>query len=301
MYVDSYALISQQDGDGGDSLHREGMYAFGQWLHYDAGDNTVYISEPPARRNPAALIAKFEVRPGIYVRHPDPTKWTSNPDTTSRDQIVPLIAYCGAYEDYSRLWRLFKAVAFRGMFAQNILPIGGDPNATKVPDTLIGHLGLFIRAGGYWTAPLYPLLFVTDSLDLLSTFFELLPLHWEERTKSLRGRELRDVDDNNAIIAHLLAARFKPTVISWFNRQVYALTRPVNLGNTILGESNNVMGALAWYHRAEGGGNPEIAELYRPIIEEYFSPNDSYTTGVRRVTRWLDRFTDQVMVGANAF
>lgn len=30
------------------------------------------------------------------------------------------------------------------------------------------------------------------------------------------------------------------------------------------------LGALRWYCRAEEGGNPGLAELYRPILERYF-------------------------------
>lgn len=295
MYIDAYALISQQDGDAGDSLHREGMYAFGKFLLYDRKNNTVAINEIPARRNPAQIIDKFEVQPGIYVRHPNPTRWFSNPDTTSRDQLIPVIAYCGAYRDYSRLWRLFKAVAERGFFAQNVLDTGDGETVHKVPDTMIGHLGLFIRAGGWWTAPLYPLLFITDTADLLATIWESIPVHWEETGKRLRSRALGDVDDNNAIIAHLMAVKFKPTPISWLNRQVYSLLRPLNYGNTILGESNNVMGALAWYHRKEAGGNEGIAELYRPLIEEYFSPQQPYETVVLQLTRLYDRYTGHVL------
>lgn len=271
MHVDAYALITQEDGDGGDTLHREGMYAFGKWLRYDEDQNQVFIEDIPARRDPASLFGQFEVRPGIYVRHPDKTRWYANPDTTSRDQLVPLIAYCGAYRDYPRLARLFAATLARGFFAQNTLRIGDDETERKVPDTMIGTLGLFIRAGGWWTAPLYPLLFVTDTLDVLATLGNLVPLHWEESNFRLRWKETRDVDDNNTIVAHLVALKFKPTPISWLHRRLYAVTRAPNLGNTQLGERNPVMGALAWYHRLDAGGNPEIAELYRPLIEKYFS------------------------------
>ncbi|MGZ3722374.1 MAG: hypothetical protein ACXVA9_05560 [Bdellovibrionales bacterium] len=298
MYIDAYALISQQDGDVGDSLHREGMYAFGKWLLYDRKNNTVAINEIPQRRDPAQIIDKFETAPGIYVRHPDPTRWSSNPDTTSRDQLVPVIAYCGAYQDYPRLWRLFKATAARGFFAQNVLDTGEDETVRKVPDTMIGHLGLFIRAGGWWTAVLYPLLIVTDSADLIATILESVPVHWEESGKRLRTRDLGDVDDNNAIIAHLLAVKFKPTPISWLNRQLYSFLRPLNYGNTKLGESNHVMGALAWYHRKEAGGNEEIAELYRPMIEEYFSPQDSYSHVALMVTSLYDHYTGRILTTA---
>jgi hypothetical protein len=295
MYIDAYALISQQDGDVGDSLHREGMYAFGKWLLYNRSENKLIISEMPARRDPAKIMDKFEVKPGIFVRHPDPTRWSSNPDTTSRDQMIPLIAYCGAYQDYPRLWRLFKAAAKRGMFAQNVLDIGDGETKKKIPDTMLGHLGLFIRAGGYYTAPLYPLLFVTDTVDLIGTLIEAIPFHWEETGKRLRPRDLGDVDDNNTVVAQLMAVSFKPTPISWLNRQVYSLTRARNYGNTVLGETNNVMGALAWYHRVEAGGNPEIAELYRPMVEKYFAPQDSYSQVVLRITKLYDRYTGRFL------
>ena len=134
MYVDSYALIVQRDGDGGDTLQREGMYAFGKWLRYNQAGNTVVIADEPARRDPAAVMDKLEVKPGIFVRHPDPNKWYSNPATTSRDQLVPVFAYCAAYEDYPRLWRLFKAAVKRGFFAQNTTRAGAGHKANKMPE-----------------------------------------------------------------------------------------------------------------------------------------------------------------------
>ncbi len=299
MFVDAYAIIVQQDGDGGDSLHREGMYAFGKWLRYDESQNTFFISDPPERQDPKKIIDKFEVRPGIFVRHPDPQKWYSNPDTTSRDQLVPLIAYCGAYQDYPRLWRLFKNTVKRGFFAQNTVRAGDGQTDKKIPDTMVFHLGLFIRSGGIWTMPLYPLLFVTDTLDMLGTLVSLIPLHWEKTNKRLRMREPRDVDDNNTIIAHLLAVKFKPTPISWLHRQLYSLTREPNLGNTVLGERNPVMGSLAWYHRYEGGGNPALAELYRPLINRYFSPADDLARVRMDIALFFSDFRDRIVITRN--
>jgi hypothetical protein len=298
MYIDTYALISQRDGDVGDSLHREGMVAFGKRLLYQADTNTVYVDEIPERQNPARIMDKFETQPGIYVRHPDPTRWSSNPDTTSRDQLVPVLAYCGAYEDYPRLWRLFKVTAKRGFFAQNFVENGPGKTQRKLPDTMLTHLGLFVRAGGWWTAPLYPVLFLTDTIRLFGTLFSLIPVHFVDGGKALRFREMKDVDDNNRIIAHLMAAEFKPTPISWLDRQVYALTRPKNFGNTLMGETNPVMGALVWYHREELGGNPEIAELYRPLVQKYFSPYDSYSQTVVEVSLFFDRFYERVLTSS---
>ena len=277
MYIDAYAVIVQKNMDGGDSLHREGMYAFGKGLRYSQIENQVYVEKTSGRR-PASddIFNRFEVQPGIYVRHPDPQRWYSNPDSTSRDQVFPLIAYCAVAEDYQRLWRLFKATAQRGMFAQNTLRIGDGEMERKIPDPMHLNVAQFIRAGGWWTAPFYPLLFVYDSIDLVGTVFNILPLHFKDDHWIPRWRMEEDVDDNNIIIQHLLAAVYKPTPISELSRYLYSVTRAPNLGNTMLGEKNPVMGALRWYHRSEynGEANPEIAELYRPLIEKYFTYSD---------------------------
>jgi hypothetical protein len=275
MYIDSYAIIVQKNMDGGDSLQREGMFAFGKKLVYDNFKNQIHILGP-VNRGPASteiVLDRLEVSPGIYIRHPDPKKWYSNPDTTSRDQLLPVIAYCAAYEDYPRLWRLFKSVAERGMFAQNTVRIGDGEVDKKIPDPMVLNVAQFIRAGGWWTAPLYPMLFFFDSVELVGTLISALPLHLQDDHWIPRAKNENDVDDNNVIIQHLLAAHYKPTPISALNRYLYSVLRPPNLGNTLLGEKNNVMGALRWYHRdvLGGEGNPEIAEIYRPLIEKYFT------------------------------
>lgn len=289
MYVDAYSVIVQKDFDGGDSLQREGMYAFGKKLRYDSTDNKVYLTPPASRRIASVdIMDTFEVQPGIYVRHPDTTMWYSNPDTTSRDQLLPVIAYCAAYEDYPRLARLFKATLKRGFFAQNTLRIGEDETDRKIPDPMLLNAAQFIRAGGWWTAPLYPLLFVFDSYELVGTLLSALPLHFKDDHLIPRLKNDNDVDDNNIVIQHLMAAAYKPTPISELNRYLYASLRPENLGNTLLGEKNHVMGALRWYHRSEygGHGNPEIAEVYRPLIEKYFT----YPNAQEVLAQILDRF-----------
>jgi len=295
MFVDAYGLIVQQDGDAGDSLHREAMVAFGRKLIYDRDANTAMVVEAPNREPAGTIIDKFEVEPGIYVRHPDPTRWSSNPDTTSRDQLLPVIAYCAAYEDYDRLWRLFKAVSKRGFFAQNYVENGPGKTRRKMPDTMLTHLSFFIRAGGPWTIPLYPVLLLTDSVRLAGTLLNLVPIHISDGGKRIRIKRRSDVDDNNRIIGHILAAEFKPTPVSWLDRMIYSWTRPKNLGNTLMGEANPVMGALVWYHRAEDGGNPEIAELYRPLIMKYFTPRDTLDQAKLKVSLFFNRFHEKAI------
>jgi hypothetical protein len=270
--------------DGGDSLHREAMYAFGKKLVYDHFKNQVSIQKLSPERKIASedIINQLEVSSGIYVRHLDSKKWYSNPDTTSRDQIIPVIAYCAAYEDYSRLERLFKTVFTRGMFAQNSVRIGESDSIRKIPDPMQLNFALFIRAGGWWTAPFYPLLFIFDSIELTGTLFAAIPLHFKDDHFIPRWRSGNDVDDNNTIIQHLIAAHYKPTPLSELNRYLYSISREENFGNILLGEKNHVMGALRWYHRSEygGEGNPELAELYRPLVEKYFN----YQTPLEELT-----------------
>lgn len=275
MHIDAYSIIVQEDQDGGDSLQREGMYAFGKFLR-KIDDHTYSVEELPERNDPKKIMDKFEVEPGIYVRHPDKSKWYSNPWTTSRDQIVPVLAYCAAYEDYERLWRLTKVSLKRFLFAQNFYENGEgkEKKGLKVPDTYIAHMGLFIRAGGWWTAPFYPLLYFFDTLDTVGILLNEIPITWSESQKRLRRKSLNDVDDNNQIITLLMAYHFKPTPISAFNRWLYTKTRSTNNGNLVLGEKNTVMAALSWYHRKDLGGNPEIAELYRPVILKLFSQSE---------------------------
>lgn len=296
MYLDAYAIIVQKDMDGGDSLQREGMHAFGSKLIAINFKTELDIVDATPRR-PAAenALDKFEVEPGIYIRHPDPAKWYSNPDTTSRDQLTPVIAYCAAYEDYPRLWRLFKATLKRGMFAQNFVRIDEDPNDRKIPDPMPLSISQFIRAGGWWTAPLYPLLLVFDNIDLMGTILRTIPVRFDDDHWLPRWRMDDDVDDNNIIISHLLAAHYKPTPASELSRYLYSITRNENLGNTKLGEENAVMGSLRWYHRNSegGGGNPELAEQYRPLVEKYFS----YTPPREYVARiWSRMFGGEALL-----
>lgn len=274
MYLDAYAIIVQKDMDGGDSLHREAMYAFAIKLRENELKSPANPESLSSRR-PASFknnLDIFEVAPGVYIRHPDPNKWYSNPETTSRDQLFPVIAYCAAYEDTGRLWRLFKAVARRGFFAQNWIRIGQNETAKKIPDPMHFNIAQFIRAGGWYTAPLYPLLFLFDGLELMGTIVSALPLHFRDDHLWPRWKNGNDVDDNNLVVQHLLAAHYKPTPFSALSRYIYSVTRARNFGNTKLGERNAVMGAISWYHRSEfgGEGNPEIAEAYRPLIDEYF-------------------------------
>lgn len=272
VFLDHWGLIVQKDFDGGDSLHRAGSWAL---VHAIAARKGVDLKERAHLAAPVPWLKAvylFEVRPGVYVRHPDKSKWYSNPDTTSRDQLVPAIIALGAHKQFWKLadveWQILK----RGFFAQNIYrnwePV--ETQKKKIPDTFLFCLGILIRAWGYRALPLYPLLLVLDFVDLIGQAIELIPIHVTDEAK-VRRKDPGDADDMNTVNKHLQALAFMPTPFSWLARKIYSKFRMKTFGTLTLGEPNRVMGALRWYNRPEANGNPEIAEAYRPLVEKYFT------------------------------
>lgn len=71
-YLDEYGLIVQRDKDGGDAVYRNALYS-------------VLASDI---KHWNLTRSRCEVAPGIWVRHPDKTKWYSDPSNCSRDQVA---------------------------------------------------------------------------------------------------------------------------------------------------------------------------------------------------------------------
>lgn len=253
MNLDANGLLVTTANDGGDSCAEEGRFWF---LYYF---NLVVMSNPSVskiaalRRPYRELINLLEVSPGIYVRNP---LTYNTPNTTSRDQLMPIMFYCAAYQDYSRLWRLFKQVAARGFFAQNNTKDG----KYKLPDEMLTCIGYFIRCGGNNTIVFYPLLYIFDTLDLIGTLINLLIYAFRPN--------MTDVDDNNTDIRMLAAVIFKPTLISYLDRLIWGQFRPKNAGNA-LGYKNNCLAAMAYYHDPSNQGNIEVVSLYSSPILKY--------------------------------
>ncbi len=226
IHFDSHGLIVQADGDGGDTAQRIGMVFF---RYHDA-------------QAFERALDQLEVAPGIYVRHPYQPGFRSDPNRFSRDQQRPIIMALGMYDMHDRLGRMALAHLLRFGKYQNKDYLGPS------------HLGEYLRAFKAW--PLYPVLFFTD-VGLLVSSVDI----------AVRARLDGDnVDDNNHLMALIQSKQVMPTPLSWLASRIYKDFRPLNLGNQVLGEEDPVQGALSWYHRAESGGNPFIAELYRPAI-----------------------------------
>lgn len=275
MQLDQNGLIVTLKNDGGDTCAEEGRYWFLYWFNFVLLSRYHIALSLPQRPHPSLLMDKLEVSPGVYVRNPAPqpgAEWEKDPKTTSRDQLKPVIWYCAAYKDHKRLYRLFKKTLSRCLFAQN----SSKDGKWKLPDQMFTTLGNFIRAGGWWTAIFYPLLLVFDLIDLAGILVWLAFPYtandnatWYKPWTWFAKRGLGDVDDNNQDIDLLAAMHFKPTPISMLSRFFWGQYRPINLGITVLHETNNCQGAMAWYHAPQNDGNIEVAELYKAPIEKY--------------------------------
>jgi len=196
----------------------------------------------------------LEVSSGIFVRHPSQEGFRSDPRRFSRDQQRPLIIAMGKYGMKDRLWRMMLGHIGRLGKYQNldfISPVG---------------VGEYIRALDLKV--LYPLLLVTDASLVLSS------LH----LVSIAALDPNDVDDNNHAMTLLQAQEAMPTPAAWFALKIYLGLRPTNLGNSILGKTDAIDGAFAWYHRAENGGNPLIGKaIYEALMVYENKPTYEYT------------------------
>lgn len=275
MHIDKYGLIIS-GGDGGDSCQRQYEVYLRQEILKKLGLQVPVVAGL-ATENSAQLA--LEVEPGIYVRNPDLTRWYSDPDNTSRDQLTSPICYHsymsfhGNNDSQKAIRRLLKACLKRGMFAQNIYPNWVDPRTTpvakKLPDLLDpGLWGIFLRSSKLLSIILYPLLMVSDLFSLLGVMISLWAPIMSDGTLNFRARNPNDVDDNNLNNVIMVAQYTLATPFSWFARKLYKKFRQSNNGNIQLGETNNILGAMMWYDKLPDG-NPEIVDLARPIVARY--------------------------------
>lgn len=228
LHFDEYGLIVQGDGDGGDTAQRTGMYYF---LHDD-------------REGFERALSQLEVRPGIYVRHPQQDGFRSDPRRFSRDQHRPMLIALGKYGMRDRLLNMAKNHALRLGKYQNhdfIGPIG---------------VGEYIRA--FDCKSCYPMLLLTDAFLVWGSIGLI----------SQASLNPDETDDNNHVMSLLQARETLPTPLGNFAIYLYREHRPNNLGNAVLGKIDPVEGALAWYHRADSGGNPFLGNAIYQAIED---------------------------------
>lgn len=284
MNLDKWGLPATKlpDGtmDSNDTLQRVGMIA----TALDLADDIEVGQWETLLLYSAALQTSLQPKPGIYVRYPG-----ADPANCSADQILSALAYWVASGNIRQICAIFLRMVLRLGFAQNYKD-GLDATKTKwkLPDfMLIRALPLFCRS--HWSLYVFALCF--DLFLLLSVAAAIGPVWVDD--KGLRKRSPDDVDDNLTVLTLVVCRARYPTPLSWLAAKLYAKLRPWNYGCierdvpatsaqvrefglepgtnlTFPAKHSPVYGALRWYHRAPAG-NPEIAELWRPIVERYLS------------------------------
>jgi hypothetical protein len=226
---DENRLLVQNSGDGGDSLQRNSHEAILRGLA------RAYNGNPSLFFN-QAVMNQFEVGFGLYVRHPDKSKWYSNPNNCSRDQIGIAAQSMVVTQDTARLWRLTLRILSRFGFMQNYymgtdVPTREEVNKTvslrwpkfirshivtlktkiapyRIPDIITpGMIATIIRGLNLWI--LYPALLFLDIFMLGDLYF--------------RKKNVWDIDNMTA--SQIMIANYKyPTPVARLVKRMYAQT-----------------------------------------------------------------------------
>jgi hypothetical protein len=274
LSVDKHGLIVQVDGDGGDTAQREGWAWFGSWIRDNVLHNPWDVKRLVPNTNEPFTFEKtmafLEVdQTGVFRRHPD--QW-NDPKDFSRDQTIPIVAAMGVWNDKARLDRLWNRTKGRNYLAQN-----GDLISPEA-------INLFDRARGEQPG--------------LPGDIQLAASVWARIGQSLNNRD--DVGDDLNLVIILVMSKLRSSNSTTDSAvAAYAKNRPISYGcylqsyrqkngvdlKASAGEVRRrmeesidkpwkpdcprVLGALRWYFRAETGGNPELAELYAPIVKQW--------------------------------
>jgi hypothetical protein len=193
------------------------------------------------RRCEHALWFTLQVQPGIYVR------WTKgDPRDVSADQLISPLAAWTALESADQIRALFLATLRRFGFAQNRVDgLSGDRTTKKIPDFMALRAAPLFARSKWW---LYP---VANFADLY-----LIVLVLGDGVYRLVGKD--PVDINNTLMTLATCRAKRPTPVSVFAAWLWPKVRP------------EIQKDLERYHRAEAGGNPEIASYWKPIVERWF-------------------------------
>lgn len=164
-YLDKWGLIAQHKdagADGGDSAHRFGIIfsclkILKQkiWISGDILLEDYYLK----------AMVQYEKQDNLYVRHPNPDKWYSNPLNFSRDQTTMLMKAMMVMGDTGGTFGIIKKLFSRGGFHQNLYPNYAKPGEPeykrKIPDIITpSQISDWLRS--YRSNYLYPIICVLD-------------------------------------------------------------------------------------------------------------------------------------------
>lgn len=245
-YTDINGLITEMNGDAGDTCQREGMLGFG-----------LYMAGEPGKDLYDHAMSLLEVAPGVLVRNPWPKDaWWANPLNLSRDQTRPIVMAAGAYGDVQFLKDNLLNLIKNFFCYPNIYPNWTKPGDAEYvkkfpdiasPENLAEYIRAFKMAGYKKMGLLYPLVLLGDLFKLLGTLWSVFVV----------DRDPTQADDLNTIISHLQAFKALPTPLSWLSRKIYARFRP-----------GGVKAALEKYFGGPNSVHPMV-ELYEPLVDKY--------------------------------
>lgn len=185
----------------------------------------------------SALKSSLQPFSGVYTRFTG----ALTTDVTA-DQLVPVFAYWTLVDKRSLL-NITMAMLCRFGFAQNIVK-DNDPTILTMPDFMLLRVLPFIFR---ISLILYPLTCVIDILLILAA------------VSSILQGSYTNTDDNNIIITLATCKARMQTPFSYIAAKLYKHYR----------KPPGAEGALLAYHAASTGGNPEIAQLWIPIVEKF--------------------------------
>lgn len=235
-------FVGMSSGDMGDGLQKTTLVDVIQKRH-----NVNLVELDPS---------KAEIAPGIWVRYPHSNDWMSNPETTSRDQIMSVIIWTGYANRLDLLERQFKQQVKRFGFYQNKLPIWPKADEPYKPWYTVDfaspeHWTQYIRSyymitKNKWTYALYPLIMATDVFMLGNSVI----------TYFVSKFNTEHSDDDNAVLGMIQAYDSMDTPVAWLARRIYRKrTAPGS------GEIKGIWAAIKYKHRKETGA-PPIGELF---------------------------------------
>lgn len=228
-YLDRWGLVCVSSLDGGDTLA-----------------NTFTIAYCQGRCRPTDLDLLYNKDAKIWVRHPDRTKWYSQPDRTSRDQITPLLIYLAAYgpewawqrlvKSHKQKWfswawntrRNFVYSTLEEHLARSTPDVAWD-YAPKTPDFCgpdiwaVYARGWARRSWAGWAAR--PVVWLGDLQLVAGAALKLYK--WKFRRHLGTGRSGIDHDDRNFALKVHFARHYMPSLLSRLAWAVYGSERPL--------------------------------------------------------------------------
>lgn len=203
-------VISQRDGDQGDTLNRTGVY------YSVLAALGIKFDDQGLKPDAGLIVDLFKLQGsklGRFRRGVDPARWFYNENNVTRDQMTVVEAAIALNGDaeLGRAHFWLRARRFFLHFSTQNDGADAGPLKHKLPDLPTpDELGNLIRATRFKI--LYPILVLTD-LWLLGVI---------KYGRSLNERSLYDAD--NQLLPTVLAALDQPTFVTEYVRRAYAVT-----------------------------------------------------------------------------